>query len=143
MWGGIIVVTAIAIPLLFLYFYHVTRKERKRMYHQWLQAGNIHAESVVKGTIVAIQEKTERYYGHYLLAIIDLQLEHDKEKIIARMQFPLTESLQKPTFSLGDTIVCYGQWCNQVFLFATYQTVATASKNLAYNITKTPLLQDE
>ncbi|ANB61652.1 hypothetical protein GFC30_1392 [Anoxybacillus amylolyticus] len=136
-------VTAIAIPLLFVYFYYVTRKEQKRMYHQWLQVGNVPAESVVKGTIIAIQEKTERYYGHYLLAIIDLQLEHGKEKIMARMQFPLTESLQKPTFSIGDTMVCYGRWGNQVFLFTTYQTVATASKNLAYNIEKQHLPQDE
>lgn len=136
-------VTAIAIPLLFLYFYYITRKERKRMYHQWLQAGNIAAESVVKGTIVAIQETTERYYGHFLLAVIDLQLEHGTEKTIARMQLPLMESLQKPTFSIGDTIVCYGQWRNQLFLFTAYQTVSTASKNLAYNTKKTPLRQDE
>ncbi|MCL6586903.1 MAG: hypothetical protein K6T72_10400 [Anoxybacillus sp.] len=136
-------VTAIAIPLLFLYFYYVTRTERKRMYRQWLQVGNVPAESVIKGTIVAIQEKTERYYGDYLLAIIDLQLEHDEEKIIARMQFPLTQSLQKPAFSVGDSIVCYGQWRDRVFLFATYQATPTASKNLVYNTTKTPLLQDE
>lgn len=136
-------ITAIAIPLLFLYFYYVTRKERKRFYHEWLQVGNVAAESVIKGTIVAVQEKTERYYRHYLVSVIDLWLKHGKEKIIARIQFPLTESLQKPTFQIGDTIICYGQWRNQLFLFATYQTTSTASKNLAYNIDQRHLHQGE
>lgn len=73
-------VTAIAIPLLFLYFYYLTRKERKKFYNKWLQIGKVAEESFVKGTIVGIREKTERYYYHYSIYIIDLLLQHENEK---------------------------------------------------------------
>lgn len=127
-------ITAIAIPLLFLYFYYVTRKERKQFYNKWLQIGKVAEESFVKGTIVDIREKTERYYYHYSIYIIDLLLQHENEKIAARIQFPMTDSLQKPSFQIGETIICYGQWKNRLFLFATYQTASTVSENLVYNI---------
>lgn len=120
-------VTAIVIPVLFLYFYYITRKERKQFYNQWLQIGKVTEEAWVKGTITGIQEKTEHYYYNYKIYVIDLLLQHENEKVTARIQFPAIDSLQKPSFRIGETIICYGEWKNGVFLFATYHLVRSTT----------------
>ncbi|WP_051529933.1 hypothetical protein [Anoxybacteroides tepidamans] len=135
-------VTAVVIPLLFCYFYYITRKEQKEIRKKWRQIGKVAAESVIKGTIVNVQEKTEHYYHNYYIYVIDLLLQCKNEKIIARMQLPVMQHMQKPSFEIGETIVCYGQRNNDLFLFSTYQTASTALENLAYNIDQPHRHQD-
>jgi hypothetical protein len=113
-------VTAVVIPILFAYFYYLTKKERRKFYEKWLDIGEVKEEAWVKGVVIEIRERKERYYHHYFVHVIDLVLEDNHKKIIARTQLPATDVVKKPYFQRGETIICYGEWRNELFLFKRF-----------------------
>jgi hypothetical protein len=116
------VITAIVIPILFAYFYYLTKKERRKYYEKWTRIRNVKEEAWVKGIIIDVQERKERYYHHYFIHVIDVILHVSDKKIIARTQLPATTMVEKPIFPKGDTIICYGQWRNGIFFFEKFLT---------------------
>jgi hypothetical protein len=113
-------VTAIVIPILIAYFYYLTKKERKKYVEQWMNVGKVREEAWIKGKVIDIQEKKERYYHHYFIYVIDVTLQDGHKKIVARIQIPATEQIEPPTFSHGEDIICYGEWKNKLFMFEKF-----------------------
>jgi hypothetical protein len=116
------VVTAIVVPILFAYFYYLTKKERRKYYEKWTKIRSVKEEAWVKGTVIDVQERKERYYYHYFIHVIDVVLYDSHKKIIARTQLPATDMVEKPIFQKGETIICYGQWRDGIFFFEKFLT---------------------
>ncbi|HZG61213.1 MAG TPA: hypothetical protein VEY68_12215 [Anoxybacillus sp.] len=114
------VVTAIVIPILFAYFYYLTKKERRKYYEKWMKIRNVKEEALVKGTVIDVQERKERYYHHYFIHVTDVVLNDSHKKIIARTQLPATDIVEKPIFQKGKTIISYGQWRDGIFFSRSF-----------------------
>jgi len=118
--GASSMATAIAILGLFVYFYFISKKERQQYYGKWLNIGNVPEDSLIEGIVIDVQEKKERFYQNYYIVNIDVILQTDRKKIVARRQIPANNYVHKPMFHPGQTIVCYGQWKSDVFLFQSF-----------------------
>jgi len=113
-------VTAILIPIICLYFFWITRKERKEQYRKWLQAGEVRQESVVIGEIIDITEEKQRFYYDRYVLVQSIKLQSSNKVITALKTTPLTPDAIKETFTVGETVRLYGSWERSHFLFTKW-----------------------
>lgn len=110
-------VTAILIPIICLYFFWLTRKERKEQDREWLEAGNVHDESVITGEIKDISEEKQRFYYHRFIIVQNIKLQTSSKMVTAVKKTPLTPNVKIDTFMQGETIRLYGTWEGSQFVF--------------------------
>lgn len=113
-------VTAILIPIICLYFFWVTRKERKEQNRKWLQSGEVRQESVVTGEIIEITEEKQRFYYDRYVLVQSIKLQSSNKLFIALKTTPLTPDAKKDTFTAGETVRLYGRWERSHFLFTKW-----------------------
>jgi hypothetical protein len=113
-------VTAVVIPIICLYFFWVTRKEKKEQNRKWLRAGEVREESVVTGDIIDITEEKQRFYYDRYVLVQSIKLQSSTRVITAIKTTPLTPDVKKDTFTVGETVRLYGSWERSHFLFSNW-----------------------
>ena len=113
-------VTAILIPIICLYFFWLTRKERIENDRKWLETGNVRQEAVVTGEIKGITEEKQRFYYHRYIIVQSIKLQTSTRVITAIKTIPLIPDVEKDTFIVGVTVRLYGSWEGNRFLFNTW-----------------------
>ncbi|UII57286.1 hypothetical protein LS684_07555 [Cytobacillus spongiae] len=110
-------VTAILIPIIFIYFYWLTRKEMKESYEKWTQLDHILEEAVVSGTIQHIKTEKQRYYYHRFVYVTVLTLQIDRNVLQVKKIEPLRHNFSPNTFTIGEHVRLYGNWKEDFFQF--------------------------
>lgn len=116
-------VTAILIPIICLYFFWLTRKERKEHDEKWLAAGKVVHEAIVSGEIKSIIEEKQRFYYHRYIYIQTLQLQTADKIVTAKKMTPITENVRIDSFHKGEIIRVFGIWEGNKFLFSQYEKI--------------------
>lgn len=108
-------VTAIVIPIIFLYFFWITKKEIKEQENKWLKAGQVSQEAMVIGKIISIHnEKQKFYYNRYIFVQV-LKLQTETKLITVLKETPITKNFKIESFQAGEIIRVYGQWKDHQF----------------------------
>ncbi|MEH7334907.1 hypothetical protein V7161_19895 [Neobacillus drentensis] len=114
-------VTAILIPIICLYFFGLTRKERKEHDKKWLSMSHVHPEAILTGEIKSIVEEKQRFYYHRYIFVQILQIQTDAKLITAKKITPIIESVITESFQIGEKIRVFGKWEGTKFLFSQYE----------------------
>jgi hypothetical protein len=116
-------VTAVVIPILFLYFFWITRKEMKLNDSKWLAAAEVAKEAVLTGEIKSINQEKQRFYYHRYILLYELTLQTETKLIKAKKIIPIRNNIEIDTFSVGEVLRIYGSWDGNHFHFNEYQLV--------------------
>lgn len=108
-------VALVIIPLLFLYFFFKTKREKKEQHQQWLSIGHVPESYTITGDINRIVYGKERFYYKKEINVYDLTIKTDKKiiKVIKKEPF-LGDNIQQ--FSTGMRVRCLGEWNDDHFL---------------------------
>jgi len=110
-------VTAILIPIICLYFFWLTRKERNEQDRKWKKSGDVREEAVLSGKLIDITEEKQRFYYHRYVMVQSIKLQTATKVITAVKTTPITPDVKKDTFTVGETVRLYGSWEGSRFLF--------------------------
>lgn len=116
-------VTAIVIPIIFLYFFWLTRKEMKVQDQKWLSIGYVQQEAVLSGLINDIVEEKQRFYHNRYIYVQELKLQTDGKSVRIKKITPLTKNVNIHSFTVGEIIRVYGKWEGKQFFFNDYEEV--------------------
>jgi hypothetical protein len=118
-------VAAIVIPILFLCFFIITKRERKEFTEKWLAVHNVEEEALLTGTITTITGEKQRYYYNRYIFVTDLIIKEQQRYKKARHILPITTEFTSPTstFAVGTKIQCVGKWENDIFRFTHFKIV--------------------
>ncbi|MBT2687902.1 hypothetical protein J7I93_06895 [Bacillus sp. ISL-47] len=109
-------VTAIVIPIIFLYFYWLTKKELRESYEKWSDLNNVSEEAIISGKIVHISAFKQRYYYHRYVHVLDLTIQSSGNKLLkVKKRTPLMKDAALPSVNVGDTVHLYGNWREEYF----------------------------
>lgn len=114
-------VAAIVIPILFLCFFIITKRERKDFTAKWLAVNNVEEEALLRGTITNITKEKQRYYYNKYIFVTDLVIKEQHKHTKARHIMPITTDFTPPTFTIGTKIHCIGKWENDIFRFTNFK----------------------
>ncbi|MGN7298433.1 hypothetical protein [Ferdinandcohnia sp. SAFN-114] len=114
-------VTAIVIPLIIVYFYVLSKKERKKYEESWKDLEKVNEEAVIKGRIISKNEEKQRYYYHKFVHVTELKIKTSTGIIKAKRIIPLRGEYKPAQINLGDEISCIGEWTKDHFQFNKYQ----------------------
>jgi hypothetical protein len=109
-------VTAIVIPIICLYFFWVTKKERLKFKEEWKSIGTVSEEAMIEGEVTRLHLKKERYYQHLHMWVLEIRLQTAWKTILAQKLQTADEDYRKPGFEEGDTITLFGKWQKDIFI---------------------------
>lgn len=109
-------VTAIVIPIICIYFYWLTQKEMKAYKEQWLQLEDVTEESIIAGFIKDIRKEKERFYYHYYIQVMEIDLQTDINTVKTKKITPYKKDVHPFSFSVGDSVRLYGKYEKEYFL---------------------------
>ena len=115
-------VAAILIPLLFLYFFILTKKENKKYTEQWLAVQYVKKEAILSGIVTSVTGERQRFYYNKYVFVTDIIIKDKVKYSKARHIIPITSTFSPPTIETGSTIHCVGEWEQDVFRFSEYKT---------------------
>lgn len=116
-------VTAIVIPLIIVYFYVLSKKERKKYEESWKALENINEEAVIKGRVISKNEEKQRYYYHKFVLVTELKIKTATGIIKAKRIIPLRDGHTPAQIKIGDEISCIGEWKKDYFQFYKYHII--------------------
>jgi hypothetical protein len=114
-------VTAIVIPIIFLYFFWLTRKEMEEHDIKWLAAGEVKQEAMLTGEIKSINEEKQRFYYHRYLYVQEIKLQSDSKIVKVRKVTPIRKNIIIEPFTIGEVIRIYGSWRGSYFHFSKFE----------------------
>ncbi len=114
-------VAAIVIPILFLCFFIISKRERKDFTAKWLAVNIVEEEAILSGTITNITKEKQRYYYNRYIFVTDLVIKEQHKYTKARHIVPITNEITPPTFTHGTKIYCIGKWENDIFRFTKFK----------------------
>ncbi|AGX03723.1 MULTISPECIES: hypothetical protein [Bacillaceae] len=109
-------VTAIVIPIICLYFFWVTRKERRNSEAEWRSIGMVPEEAVIEGKVTALHLEKQRYYHHLYVWVLEMRLQASAKTIIARKLQAADQEFRYPGFKEGEFIILFGKWQKDIFI---------------------------
>lgn len=112
-------VAAVVIPIIFIYFFIITIKDRKRKYEEYLLLNHIKEEALLTGVIFQVDTKKKAYVGKHMVYVTTLVLQDERLKRIKATRIS-AETLPIPLLE-GNKISCYGYWDQTDFRFNRYQ----------------------
>lgn len=116
-------VTAIVIPIIFVYFYWISVKERKRHEELWLAAATVEPEAILSGQIKDVLHDRQRFYYSRWHFVYEIKLQTQTGMTTVKKRTPLTKDLTIEQFTIGDTIRVFGRWENSEFYFSKYVVI--------------------
>jgi hypothetical protein len=109
-------VTAIVIPIICLYFFWVTKKERRKSEEEWKSIGTVPEEAVIEGKITRIHIEKQRYYHHMHIWVLEMRIQAAGQTIVARKLQAANQDFSNPGWEEGDDIVLFGKWQKDIFI---------------------------
>ncbi|PLR97409.1 hypothetical protein [Bacillus sp. T33-2] len=103
-------VTAIVIPIIFIYFYWLTRKEIRENHEKWLQLEHVPEEAVITGKILELTEARERFYYHRFNHVLNIKVQTDDKILTVKKITPIREGATFPEITPGEHVRFYGNW---------------------------------
>lgn len=116
-------VTAILIPIICIYFYWVTKKERKESHQKWLDLKNLHEEAIISGEVVNIEVNRKKFYYNRYVHVTDIQLKTNSKSINVKRVIPIINEVEPCQLKIGDSVRLYGNWKENEFRFLRYELV--------------------
>ncbi|MFS0861358.1 hypothetical protein [Fredinandcohnia sp. 179-A 10B2 NHS] len=113
-------VTAILIPAIILYFYILSKRERKKFEENWEALENIKEEAIINGRVINKSEEKQRFYYHKFIYVTELKVKTPTTTVNAKCILPVKEDFTAPTINVGDEIKCIGEWKEDSFRFIHY-----------------------
>jgi hypothetical protein len=121
--GITIMVTAILIPIICIYFYWVTKKELKEHEERWLNLTNLNEEAIVTGEIIHLTQTKKRYYYHRYISVIQIKLQTETKLIQVKRITPYKLQNEIQALKTGDKVRLYGNWEENEFRFLRYEFI--------------------
>jgi hypothetical protein len=109
-------VTAIVIPIICLYFFWVTRKERRKSEAEWRSIGTVPEEAVIEGKVTALHLEKQRYYHHLHVWVLEMRLQAEAKTILARKLQSADQDFRNPGFKEGEYVILFGKWQKDIFI---------------------------
>ncbi|MEN8699325.1 hypothetical protein [Bacillus infantis] len=109
-------VTAIVIPIICLYFFWVTRKERRKSEAEWSNIGTASEEAVIEGKVIALHLEKQQYYHHLHVWVLEIRLQAATETIIARKLQAADQDFRNPGLKEGEYVIFFGKWQKDIFI---------------------------
>ncbi len=109
-------VTAIVIPLLFLFFLFIVRKERKKQYQKWRDFGKIEEKTVESGIVQRIFSEKRKYYHELYVSRTELVIDNGVKVFQVIIEKPSDQKEATLEINQNDFVTCYGTWHNHSFL---------------------------
>lgn len=116
-------VTAILIPIICIYFYWVTKKDKQEYEQKWLNLITLHEESIITGKIVNLTETKRRFYYHRFIHVIDIQLQTETKLINVKRITPYLKQNKPVGLKAGDFVRLYGNWLENEFRFLRFDVL--------------------
>jgi hypothetical protein len=110
------IITAILIPMIILYFYYLSKRERAKQLKEWKQVGKIVEKEEVSGKVIQVISDTETFYhGKYVWrGEITVKTEGSIVKVLIRK--PKDDTFSNLTIQKDADITCYGTRSASIFL---------------------------
>lgn len=109
-------VTAIVIPVLILYFYWITKKEKEKRRKQWESLDQVTLEARIQGVIFDMNTLKKHYYHEMYMMVTTIQLQDGDRSIPVVLRQPYTQHWQILDLQSGNAILVEGRWEKDVFL---------------------------
>lgn len=123
-------VTAIVIPIIYLYFYWLTKKEMRESYAKWVELKNVPEEAIISGMIVDMNVSKQRYYYYRYVHVLDLTIQSSgKKQWKVKKMTPLMKGSHLPSVNIGDNVHLYGNWKKEFFLVSRIHVREKAKKS--------------
>ena len=109
-------VTAIVIPFIFLAFYFIVKKERKKQLVHWEELRHTEETEVVCGIVESIFREKKRYYQQLYVwkTVVKIRSGTGLHTIV----YEKPENDNKATLDISqrDFVTCYGTWYHDAFV---------------------------
>ncbi|WLR52209.1 hypothetical protein LC040_04690 [Bacillus tianshenii] len=108
-------IAAIVIPIIFLYFLMLTRREHRKHHEAWLTSGIVEEHASIRGRVVRLNTSKRIFYQQKRIFTLEVVIQEEERKHTAIIEKPITEPFTSPTLEIGQEIIAYGQWDNKYF----------------------------
>ncbi|MFE7064400.1 hypothetical protein ACFVAD_19905 [Sutcliffiella sp. NPDC057660] len=109
-------VTAIVIPILILYFYLITKKEKAKQRQKWEMLDKLMLEARIQGTITALSTVKKRYYHEMYMMVTTIQLQSNDRTVSVVLRQPFTQDWKEMNLRPGNAVLVEGQWEKDIFI---------------------------
>lgn len=101
-------VAAIVIPILFIYFFWITKREIKEQALKWLHAGDVPDEAIFTGKIIEVITDKQRFYYNRYIFVQELKFQTETRLMAVRKVTPITKHFNPENFNIGENLRIYG-----------------------------------
>ncbi|MBM7621720.1 hypothetical protein JOC95_003628 [Bacillus tianshenii] len=109
-------VTAIVIPILILYFYWVTKKEKAKQRQNWEMLDQVRLEARIYGTITYLHTEKKRYYHELYMMVTTIRMQSGDRTITAVYRQPFKQGWKEFNLHPGSIVTLEGQWEKDTFI---------------------------
>jgi hypothetical protein len=109
-------VTAIVIPILILYFYWITKKEKAKQRREWEMLDQVRLEARIQGTITDLSTVKKRYYHEMYMMVTTIRLQTNDRTVTSVLRKPYTQDWKEMILHPGNTVMMEGQWEKDIFI---------------------------
>lgn len=109
-------VTAIVIPILILYFYWITKKEKAKQLREWEMLDHVRLEARIQGTITDLSTVKKRYYHEMYMMVTTIRLQTNDRTVPVLLRQPFTQDWKEINLQSGNTVLVEGQWEKDMFI---------------------------
>lgn len=112
------VIATVLIPILIIYFYRLTTKEKRTYYQKWQKINNVSRNATIKGKVIRVASRREKFYQNLYIYVTELWIETtNNQKVTAIKKEQVIEERLPDQFNKGDYVSLEGQWDDKTFLF--------------------------
>jgi hypothetical protein len=109
-------VTAIVIPILLLYFYWMTKKEKAKQRRKWEILDQVRLEARIQGIITDLSTVKKRYYHEMYMMVTTIRLQTTDRTVPVVLRQPFTQDWKEMSLHPGNTVMVEGQWEKDIFI---------------------------
>ncbi|WP_078430634.1 hypothetical protein [Alkalihalobacterium alkalinitrilicum] len=109
-------VTAIVIPILFVVFYFIVKRNNASYEQKWKEVGAIQEQVIVSGKLTRYFIEKKKFYHHRYIWSIQLFILDHQQTIKVIFEKPAVSDTPPLDVSTNGTLKCYGQWDGSNFL---------------------------
>ncbi|CAG9619840.1 hypothetical protein [Sutcliffiella rhizosphaerae] len=103
-------VTAIVIPILIIYFFWITKKEKQKQLEKWRRLTEVPLEARLEGEILTVHTDKKRFYHELYSLETILHIKSKKGKYTAIYKQPCQDNSIPPSLIVGQSVELLGQW---------------------------------
>ncbi len=109
-------VAAIVIPILFIVFYFIVKRNNASYEQKWKEVGKIREQITLTGNLERFFVEKKRFYQHRYIWHVQLYLKENKNVIKVIFEKPAQTDELPIQLSINEKVKCYGHWDQKTFL---------------------------